>query len=87
MKAFYDPIADEALLIGWLANWPDWDRNSDWSTSLTLPWVVRWNKKHLLIGPHPNILGQLRGIELDGKALQRGNVIVLPNGTVLIKFF
>uniref|UniRef100_A0A1I8BB87 beta-fructofuranosidase n=1 Tax=Meloidogyne hapla TaxID=6305 RepID=A0A1I8BB87_MELHA len=83
VQAFYDPIADEAILIGWLANWPDWDRISDWSTSLTLPWVIRWTNTHLLIGPHPNVLGQLRDIELDGKALLRGNVVGLPNGTAI----
>ncbi|CAK5123558.1 unnamed protein product [Meloidogyne enterolobii] len=84
-QAFYDTIDDEALLIGWLANWPDWDRISDWSTSLTLPWVIRWNNRQLLIGPHPNVLGQLRDIELDGKALLRGNAVVLPNGTAYIR--
>jgi beta-fructofuranosidase len=74
-------------VVGWLANWPDVRdpaHSADFPSSMTLPRVLRRNGNSILVGPHPNVQ-KLRGDPLDGKALFRGNIIPLPNGTAYIQ--
>lgn len=53
---------------------------------MTLPRLIKLTPygDHLLIAPHPNVLNQLKDIELDSSALLRGNLVPLPRGTAYI---
>lgn len=86
-QAFYDPQADETLLIGWLGNSAELpDRHPNSHSGMTLPRIMKpsWRYDRLLVAPHPNVFKML-DIELDGQALERGNVVPLPRGTAYIK--
>ena len=80
-QAFHEPGPNGGMThaIGWLASWADWDRLSDFPTSMTLPrrLVLSADGQTLLSQPVP-ALEALRGAPLDTGALTQGQALPLP---------
>lgn len=90
-QGFYDSIGNQALSMGWNSWWDDWDLKSDFFASLSLPRQLKLapSGDHILIGPHPNVLGKLRGKKLVDKngncLLKSGNPVAVPDGMAYIR--
>lgn len=74
---------DDALAIGWLAAWIDWDRQNDFPTSMTLPRRLLLDPRSgALLTPPVEATQALRVRELDGVRLMRSERLALAHGRV-----
>lgn len=80
-QAFHDPgeAGGETLAIGWLAAWGDWDRKSNFPTSMTLPRRLRLSPDGTaLLTPPLAALASLRCASLATARLGLGEPLPLP---------
>jgi beta-fructofuranosidase len=69
----------ETLAIGWLADWADWDRVSDFPTAMTLPRRLTMSADGTALRSAPiSGLETLRRAELDAGVLALGQPLPLP---------
>lgn len=73
--------ADGPRGIGWLANWTDYSKNTDFPTTMTLPRCLRLRNGELHTPPIPE-LADLRGAVLAQGAPAIGERIALPDAPV-----
>uniref|UniRef100_A0A183CDW3 beta-fructofuranosidase n=1 Tax=Globodera pallida TaxID=36090 RepID=A0A183CDW3_GLOPA len=87
-QGFYDESLDKTLMIGWLANWHDYDgeTKADFPTSMTVPRQILISSDGAALLTPPIDLSQLRAQRLDdGHLLQTGQTVPLPSGTAEIR--
>ena len=77
-QAFHDTAAG-TIAIGWLASWADWDRTSDFPTSMTLPRRLSLSADGTaLLAPPVEAVSSLRGEPIGTAALAEGLPLPLP---------
>ncbi|KAL3104551.1 hypothetical protein niasHT_022106 [Heterodera trifolii] len=87
-QGFYEQSLDQTLMIGWLANWRDYDAEtkSDFPTSMTVPRQMLLSRDGTALLTPPIDLRSLRMRRLDdGHLLQSGQTVQLPTGTAEIR--
>ena len=78
------------LVIAWLASWKDWswDTKPDFPSSMTMPrrLILGRDRRSLLTPPLESVVAKLRDHRLDdGRLLQGGQSVELPNGTAEVQ--